>query len=69
MGDDLAAAALQTRLSRLIAAEDPMAPLSDQALAEALSEGDVVIARRTVAKYRSALRIAPTHRRRQRKPV
>jgi RNA polymerase sigma-54 factor len=67
MGDDLGAAALRARLSRLIAAEDPKAPLSDQALAEALSEGDVMIARRTVAKYRSALRIAPAHRRRQRK--
>ncbi len=67
MGDDLGGAALRARLSRLIAAEDPTAPLSDQALAVALSEGGVVVARRTVAKYRGAMRIAPAHRRRQRK--
>lgn len=67
MGDDLGAAAIRARLARLIAAEDPTAPLSDQALALALSEGEAEVARRTVAKYRSALRIAPAHRRRQRK--
>jgi RNA polymerase sigma-54 factor len=67
MGDDLGAAAIRSRLARLIAAEDPTAPLSDLALAAALSEGKVEVARRTVAKYRSALRIGPAHRRRQQK--
>lgn len=66
MGGDTGAAALKARLAQLIADEDKTAPLSDDALATALSDAETVVARRTVAKYRSALRIAPAHRRRQR---
>lgn len=69
MGADIGAAALRARLARLIAAEDVTEPMSDEALAAALSDGETIIARRTVAKYRAALRIAPAHRRRQRKAV
>jgi RNA polymerase sigma-54 factor len=61
-----AAGALRDRLARLVAAEDPATPLSDVALAEALAEGGAPIARRTVAKYRAMLGLAPAHRRRQR---
>ena len=61
-----AAGALRDRLARLVAAEDPATPLSDVALAEALAEGGAPIARRTVAKYRAMLNLAPAHRRRQR---
>lgn len=75
MGSDTGAAALRARLGRLIAAEDRTAPLSDEALAMALrlpasASGDTgpgpQISRRTVAKYRAALRIPPAHRRRTR---
>ncbi len=59
-----AAGALRDRLARLVAAEDPAAPLTDEALAEALAAGGAPIARRTVAKYRSVLKIPPAHRRR-----
>lgn len=62
----LSAAALRDRLSRLVAAEDPAAPLSDEALAHALAEGGAPIARRTVAKYRAMLGLPPAHRRRKR---
>ncbi|MFN7223836.1 MAG: RNA polymerase factor sigma-54 [Paracoccaceae bacterium] len=65
MGADTAAAALRARLARKIADENPERPLSDDALAEALSGSGVVLARRTVAKYRSDLRIPPAHRRRR----
>lgn len=58
----VSAAALRERLARLVAEE--IRPLSDQALAEALSEGGARIARRTVAKYREALGIPPAARRR-----
>ena len=73
MGSDTGAAALRVRLARLIATEDRTAPLSDEALAEALRHPAQTaghggtgpqIARRTVAKYRAALRIPPAHRRR-----
>lgn len=66
LGADTGAAALKARLTRLVAEEDRRKPLSDDMLAEALSAGGVAVARRTVAKYRSQLRIPPAHRRRQR---
>jgi len=61
-----AAGALRDRLAKLVAAEDPDAPLSDEALAAALAEGGAPIARRTVAKYRTMLNLPPAHRRRRR---
>jgi RNA polymerase sigma-54 factor len=65
MGADTSAAALRARLSRLIAGEDPIRPLSDDALAAVLSGDGVTLARRTVAKYRQDLRIPSTHVRRR----
>lgn len=62
----LSAAALRDRLSRLIAAEDPRAPLSDEALAAHLADGGTPLARRTVAKYREMLKLPSAHRRRRR---
>jgi RNA polymerase sigma-54 factor len=61
-----AAGALRDRLSRLIAAEDPATPLTDDDLARELAVGGAPIARRTVAKYRAALKLPPAHRRRLR---
>lgn len=65
----ISAAAMRGRLARLIAAENPARPLSDEALAMALAiDTGVTIARRTVAKYREAEGI-PVAGRRKRKPV
>jgi RNA polymerase sigma-54 factor len=61
-----AAGALRDRLARLVADEDPDAPLSDEALATALTDGGALIARRTVTKYRTMLNLPPAHRRRRR---
>jgi RNA polymerase sigma-54 factor len=44
----------------MIREEDPLAPLKDQQLVDALKARGVDIARRTVAKYREELRIPPT---------
>ncbi|QCO57475.1 RNA polymerase factor sigma-54 (plasmid) [Pseudorhodobacter turbinis] len=60
-----AAGAIRAHLQRLIQQEDTRAPLSDQALADALSEKAGPIARRTVAKYRGMLNIPPAHRRKR----
>jgi len=60
-----AAAALRDRLARLVAAENPEAPLSDEELAKALEAGGAPIARRTVAKYRAMLHLPAAHRRRR----
>jgi RNA polymerase sigma-54 factor len=61
-----AAGALRDRLAQLIAGEDAAAPLTDEALAKALSDGGAPIARRTVAKYRGMLNLPPAGRRRRR---
>jgi RNA polymerase sigma-54 factor len=60
------AGALRDRLVHLVQAEDPLAPLSDAALAQALSDMGAPVARRTVAKYRDMLKLPPAHRRRRR---
>jgi RNA polymerase sigma-54 factor len=41
--------------------EDPTKPLSDQEVVLMLAEKGIVIARRTVAKYRSELNILPSN--------
>jgi RNA polymerase sigma-54 factor len=52
-------------LKEMIEAEDAEAPLSDVSLAKMLAEQGVIVARRTVAKYRGLMRIAPAEMRRQ----
>jgi RNA polymerase sigma-54 factor len=65
-GMDVAATSIKQRLRELVKEEDPNKPLSDQKLAELLSEEGVTVARRTVAKYREELGIDPSWARRQR---
>lgn len=69
MGGDIGGMGLRARLARLIACEDRAAPWSDEVLATTLSGGGPKIARRTIAKYRAALRIPPAHARRVRGPA
>ena len=56
-GGSASATAIQAMLRKLILAEDARRPLSDQALAEELHRRGIQVARRTVAKYREAMRI------------
>ncbi|SEM86028.1 RNA polymerase, sigma 54 subunit, RpoN/SigL [Luteibacter sp. UNCMF331Sha3.1] len=56
-GGSASATAIQAMLRKLITAEDVRRPLSDQALAEELHRRGIQVARRTVAKYREAMRI------------
>lgn len=60
-----AADAVQVRIAELIGAEDPAKPLSDAAIENRLAAEGLSIARRTVAKYRDALRIPPASARRK----
>jgi RNA polymerase sigma-54 factor len=62
-GDLVATVAVKAQLRSLIDGEDGRQPLSDLALAAALRQRGFVLARRTVAKYRSELRIPPCYRR------
>ena len=64
-GGSASATAIQAMLRKLIDAENPRKPLSDQAIAEELQSKGIQVARRTVAKYREGLRI-PTSSERQR---
>ena len=52
-------------IATLVSEENTESPLSDQDILEILTERGIQIARRTVAKYRIALKIAPSHMRKQ----
>ena len=58
-GGAASSTAIRALIKQLIGAEDPRNPLSDSRLAELLGEQGIVVARRTVAKYRESLKIAP----------
>jgi RNA polymerase sigma-54 factor len=58
-GGNASSTAVRALLKQFIASEEPKKPLSDNQLSELLKEQGIECARRTVAKYREALRIAP----------
>jgi RNA polymerase sigma-54 factor len=58
-GGEASSTAIRALIAQLTGAEDPKNPLSDSKIAELLGEQGMVIARRTVAKYREALKIPP----------
>ncbi len=62
-GEDVSAETVKEKIRRMVAGENRRDPLSDQALAEVLRRDQINIARRTVAKYRQALGILPSARR------
>jgi RNA polymerase sigma-54 factor len=66
-GDSHSAESVRHRIKKMIDAEVPQAVLSDDALAEALQKDGIDIARRTVAKYREAMRIPSSVQRRREK--
>lgn len=58
-GGACSATAIRALIKQLISAEDPKKPLSDSQLSEVLGQQGIVVARRTIAKYREALNIPP----------
>ena len=58
--------AVKQRLQSLIRAEDPAAPLSDEALRLALSALGIEVSRRAVAKYRAEMGIPSSSQRKKR---
>lgn len=64
-GGTVANSVVRRRIAAIVAAEDPAAPLADEAIRDRLHAEGIDIARRTVAKYREALRL-PTSRQRRR---
>lgn len=66
-GTAVSAEYAKMQVKRIIDAEDKTAPLSDQAISEALQGMGVLLSRRTVASYRSQLGIPGTQKRKTRK--
>ncbi len=64
-GASISGQAVKAMVRRLIESEPPARPLADEAIAELLSRQGVNIARRTVAKYREQLDIAPARERKR----
>jgi RNA polymerase sigma-54 factor len=64
-GEDISAKTAKDIIRQLIEEEDKREPLSDQRIADMLHERGLLIARRTVAKYREQLNILPARFRRR----
>lgn len=64
-GGEASSTAIRALVKKLIAAENPARPLSDSKLTSLLSEQGIMVARRTVAKYRESLSIPPSNQRKQ----
>ena len=65
-GEEVSAEAIRSELAGIIENEDKAKPYTDEELAELLQKKNYAISRRTVAKYRDRLNIAPASRRRRR---
>ena len=64
-GDAVSSETVKEKIRTIIANEDPRRPLSDQRIAEMLKRSEIDIARRTVTKYREAMNVLSSTKRRQ----
>ena len=64
-GGACSSTAIRALIRKLIAAENPRKPLSDNKLAELLEDQGIQVARRTIAKYRDSLLIPPSNERKR----
>jgi len=60
-GGACSATAIRALIRQLVSAEDGKHPLSDSKIAEVLGQQGIVVARRTIAKYRESLQIPPVN--------
>ncbi|MDJ0761524.1 MAG: RNA polymerase factor sigma-54 [Myxococcota bacterium] len=63
--DDIASESVKNKIREIVGAEDRQRPLSDQKIVEKLGKDGIVIARRTVAKYREMLGILSSSKRKK----
>jgi RNA polymerase sigma-54 factor len=63
-GVGMSNASVKEFIGDMVGKEDAAKPLSDEEIVKRLAEKGIIIARRTVAKYRSELNILPSHLRR-----
>ena len=64
-GENVSSVRVKELVRRMVAGEDPRKPLSDSRIAALLQDEGLVLARRTIAKYREELRIPTSSRRRE----
>ena len=64
-GGECSATAIRAIIKKLVAAENPAKPLSDNKMAAILAEQGINVARRTIAKYRESLSISPSNERKR----
>ncbi|MBO1012602.1 RNA polymerase factor sigma-54 [Achromobacter sp. SD115] len=64
-GGSCSATAVRALIKEMVEAEDPAMPLSDVALTQQLAANGILLARRTVSKYRGQLRMPPAELRRR----
>jgi|UniRef100_A0A7C3SKR9 RNA polymerase sigma-54 factor len=65
LGDQIASESVKEKIRQIVQSENPENPLSDQEIADILRKEDVIIARRTVAKYRGMLGVLPSSKRKK----
>lgn len=64
-GGTCSSTAIRALIKKLVAAENPVKPLSDNKIALLLEEQGINVARRTIAKYRESLNIPPSNERKR----
>jgi len=64
-GEEVSAKAAKSRIQEIVSKEDRKKPLSDQKIADILRQEGLMIARRTVAKYREQLGVLPARLRKE----
>lgn len=64
-GGEVSSTAIRALIRRLVADEDPGKPLSDSRIAALLSERNIAVARRTIAKYRESMSMPPSSQRKR----
>ncbi len=64
-GGECSSTAIRALIKKLVAAENPGKPLSDNKITQLLEEQGVKVARRTIAKYRETLMIPPSNERKR----
>jgi RNA polymerase sigma-54 factor len=64
-GGECSSTAIKALIKRIVAQENPQKPLSDAKLCTLLASEGVVVARRTIAKYREQINIGPSNERKR----
>jgi RNA polymerase sigma-54 factor len=64
-GGECSSTAIRALIRKLVAAENPRKPLSDNKITQLLEEQGIKVARRTIAKYRDVLMIPPSNERKR----